>query len=133
MNTSSGAIIFFVFFSIFYIAILALMVVSMWKIYAKAGKPGWATLVPFYNILVLLEIVNKPWWWMLLMFIPYVGLIWGIWSINLLVKRFGKDEGFTVGCIFLPFVFFPILAFGNHQFQGEKIDKNIDIIDANLV
>lgn len=133
MDSNVGVIIFFVFFAIFYIAILVLLIVSMWKIYTKAGKPGWAAIVPFYNILVLLEIVKKPWWWMLLMIIPYIGVIWGIWAINLLVKSFGKDAAFTVGCLFLPFVFFPILAFGNHHYQGEQIDKDIDIIDANLV
>lgn len=88
-----------------------LLIVSYWKIFTKAGKPGWAVLIPIYSTLVLLEIIRKPWWWLLLMMIPGLNIIWAIWSINLLVKSFGKDEGFTVGCILLPYVFFPILAF----------------------
>jgi cellulose synthase/poly-beta-1,6-N-acetylglucosamine synthase-like glycosyltransferase len=126
-----GLLIAFIF--VIEIAVIAILTVSMWKIFEKAGKPGWAAIVPFYNILVLLEIVKKPWWWLLLMLIPYIGVIWGIWSLNLLVKSFGKDAGFTVGCLLLPFVFLPILAFGNHQYQGEHVDKNIDILDTNLV
>ncbi len=119
--------------SLFVIALVVLMIASMWKIFEKAGKPGWACIVPIYSQLVLLEIVKKPWWWILLMIIPYVGMIWGIWSINLLVKKFGKTEGFTVGCVFLPFVFFPILAFGDNEFQGEKTEESSEVIDTNLV
>lgn len=96
--------------------LLVLLIVSIWKIYEKAGQPGWACIVPIYSNLVLLQIVNKPWWWLLLMFIPYVGFIWSIWQVNLLSKRFGHDEGFTVGLILLPFIFYPILAFGESKY-----------------
>lgn len=104
---------------IIYLAIIVLMIVSMWKIYEKAGKPGWACIIPIYNIIVLLEIVGKPWWWLLLMlFLPGIGIIWVIWTINLLSKSFGKNEGFTVGLILLAIIFFPILGLGEAQYTG---------------
>ncbi len=101
-----------------YLAIVVLIIASMWKVYVKAGKPGWAAIVPIYNIIVLLEIVGKPWWWLFLMLIPYVGVIWGIWSVNLLSKSFGQGVGFTIGLLFLPFVFYPMLAFGDAEYKG---------------
>lgn len=104
---------------IIYLAIIVLMIVSIWKIYEKAGKPGWACIIPIYNFIVLLEIVGKPWWWLLLMmFLPGINLIWIIWTINLLSKSFGKTEGFTIGLIFLGFIFFPILGLGEAQYAG---------------
>jgi hypothetical protein len=103
---------------IIYVAILGLVLASMWTIFAKAGKPGWAALIPIYNLIVLLEIVGKPWWWLLLMVIPLVNVVFAVWTYNLLSKSFGKSEGFTVGLILLSFIFLPILAFGDAQYQG---------------
>src|SRR5258708_6986030 len=85
-----------------------LIYVSLWKIFTKAGKPGWAAIIPIYNIIVLLQIVGKPWYWLLLMCIPLLGIIWGIWTYNLLSKSFGKGVGFTLGLIFLSIIFFPV-------------------------
>jgi len=106
--------------AIFYVAIAVLMIVSMWKVFEKAGEPGWASIVPIYQTIVMLKIVGKPWWWLLLMFfIPVIGiLIWGIWMINLLSKSFGQGVGFTLGLIFLGFIFWPLLAFGDYTYQG---------------
>lgn len=88
-----------------------IVLVSYWILFEKAGKPGWAVLIPIYSTLVLLEIIRKPWWWLLLLLIPVLNVIWAIWAVNLFVKSFGKNEGFTIGCLLLPYVFFPILAF----------------------
>lgn len=107
---------------IIYLAIAIFLIAANWKIYEKAGKPGWAYLIPFYNIIVLLEIVGKPTWWLVLMFIPVVNVIFGIWMVNMLSLSFGKDTGFTLGLIFLPFIFFPILGFGDAQYQGPAGD-----------
>jgi hypothetical protein len=103
---------------IIYVAILGLVLASMWAIFAKAGKPGWAALIPIYNLIVLLEIVGKPWWWLLLMVIPLVNVVFAVWTYNLLSKSFGKSEGFTAGLILLSFIFLPILAFGDARYQG---------------
>ena len=95
------------------------MLAAMWTVYKKAGKPGWAFLIPIYNWLVLLEIVGKPWWWLLLFCIPGVNLVFIIWAINMLSKSFGKTEGFTIGLMVLPFIFYPILAFSKDiTYQG---------------
>lgn len=99
------------------LAVLALIIVSMWKIFTKAGKPGWAAIVPIYNVVVMLQIAGKPGWWVLLMFIPIVNLVIAIIAMIALAKNFGKGGGYVVGMIFLPFVFYPMLAFGDAQYQ----------------
>jgi len=95
-----------------------IMVISYWKIFTKAGKPGWAAIIPIYNVIVLLEIVGKPTWWIFLFLIPCVNFVFLIWTVNLLSKSFGQSEGFTVGLLLLGFIFYPILAFGNYRYQG---------------
>jgi hypothetical protein len=103
---------------IFYVAFIVLMVVSMWKIFTKAGKPGWAILIPIYNIIVMLEIVGKPWWFLLLMLLPIVNIVIGVWVTNLLSLSFGKDSGYTIGLILLSPVFIPLLGLGSAEYQG---------------
>lgn len=104
---------------LFFLGYLVLMVISLWKLFEKAGKEGWAALIPIYNLIVLLQIVGKPDWWALLMLLmPITHLIFLPWTYNMLSKSFGKDEGFTVGLILLGIVFFPVLAFGDAEYQG---------------
>lgn len=95
------------------LAISILLFVSMWKIYTKAGKPGWASIVPFYNVYVMCEIAGKEWWYMLLLFIPIVNIYASFVINDGLAKRFGKSTGFAIGLMFLPIIFFPILAFSS--------------------
>ena len=119
---------------IIYLGIIVLMIVSMWKIFTKAGKPGWAIFIPIYNAIVWLEIAKKPWWWIFLMLIPYIGMIWGIWALNMVVKNFGKDVGFTIGCIFLPFIFIPILGLGDAKYIGtDEAAGDPQVLDAGVV
>lgn len=100
------------------LVIVVLIFASLWKIFVKAGKPGWAALIPIYNTIVLLEIVGKPWWWILFMLVPIVNYVIIIWVTNLLSKSFGKGVGFTLGLIFLGVIFYPILGFGSATYQG---------------
>ena len=101
-----------------------LMIASMWKVYAKAGKPGWAALIPIYNLVVLLQIVRKPLWWIAMFFIPLVNFIFLILLYIELAKAFGKSGGFAAGLIFLAIIFFPILGFGSSQYvYGEAAPK----------
>lgn len=100
------------------IIITVIMVIAHWKIFEKAGKPGWAAIIPIYNIIVLLEIIGKPIWWIFLMIFPCTSFIFVIWATNLLSKSFGQSEGFTVGLLLLGVVFYPVLAFGNYQYLG---------------
>lgn len=103
---------------IVYLAFFVLIFAGYWKTFQKAGKPGWAAIVPIYNIIVMLEIARKPMWWILLLFVPLVNLVFLI-IINLEIgKAFGKGTGFGLGLAFLSFIFYPILGFGDAQYQG---------------
>ena len=93
-------------------------VVGMWRVYEKAGKPGWASLIPIYNYLVLVEIVGRPIWWFFLLFIPGVNAVIGVillWDLN---RSFGPSTGFFLGLVFLSAIFFPILGFGSARYLG---------------
>lgn len=115
---------------VFLLAIVIVMVASQWKIYTKAGKPGWACLVPIYNIVILLEIVKKPVWWLILLLIPIVNIIILIIVAIELAKAFNKSGGFAAGLILLPYVFYPILAFGSAQYAyGDKAQPTSDLLD----
>ena len=98
--------------------IAIIIIAARWRIFTKANQPGWACIVPIYNILILLRIIGKPWWWILLFCIPIVNIVFLVWATNLLSKSFGKGEWFTLGLIVLPFVFELILGFGEHEYIG---------------
>ncbi len=103
---------------VIYLAILVFYVAVGWKIFTKAGKPGWAVLIPIYSTIVHLEIIGKPWWWLLLLFIPIVGFVIAIIMVFETAKVFGQGVGFGFGLLFLGFIFAPILAFGSARYVG---------------
>jgi uncharacterized membrane protein YhaH (DUF805 family) len=105
-------------FWIFWLAFTILMIAACWKIFTKAGQPGWASIIPIYNLYIWCKIVGRPGWWILLMLIPFVNFIIGIILCIDLAKSFGKGVGFGLGLILLGVIFFPILGFGNAQYQG---------------
>ncbi len=98
------------------LGIAVLYLGAFWQVFTKAGEPGWAILVPFYNIYVLLKISGKPGWWMILMFIPIVNIVISILTYVGLAEGFGKGVGFTLGLILFPFIFIPILGFGSSTY-----------------
>lgn len=104
---------FFFPFGLVWLAIVGVMIVASWKIYVKAGQPGWASIVPVYNVIIMLQIVKKPTWWVILFFIPFVNVIIGLIVASKLAQAFGKGFGFTLGLILLPIIFYPILGFGS--------------------
>lgn len=106
---------------VFVIAVWVVMIASMWKVFEKAGKPGWAAIIPIYNAIILLEIVGKPIWWFFLFLIPVVNLIIAIMVLMDLAKSFGKSAGFAFGLLLLGFVFFPILGFGSARYLGPPV------------
>jgi len=114
--TMAAGLMGFIYF--FSLLVSILYIVSLWKIFAKAGKPGWASIVPIYNVIVMLEITGKPIWWIILLFIPVVNLVISIIVIVELANKFGKSGGFAVGLIFLPVIFYPILAFSDAKYIG---------------
>jgi len=114
-------VVFFVFLAVF--AIIG--IIALWRIFAKAGQPGWAVLIPFYNLVVLMRVAGLSGWWALaplIMIIPILGviayLVWIIWVWHRISVRFGQGVGFTVGLILLHPIFLLILAFGSAQYQA---------------
>ena len=97
------------------------MIASMWKVFVKAGEPGWAAIVPVYNLVVLLKITGKPLWWLAMFCIPFANLVVIVMIMIHLAKCFGKSAGFGVGLVVLGVVFFPVLAFGDARYQGPGI------------
>lgn len=104
-------------FGVTMLSFLVLMIAANWKVYGKAGKPGWGAIVPIYNVVLLLEIVNRPSWWILLLFVPVANFVVTIMLLVDLAKSFGKSVSFALGLIFLPFIFFPMLGFGSAEYQ----------------
>ena len=101
-----------------YLVIMVLVIAGMWKAFVKAGKPGWACLIPIYNVIVMLEIAGKPLWWIILLFIPFVNFVVLILVAIAIAEKFGKGVGFGIGLAFLPMIFYPILGFGDAQYRG---------------
>ena len=101
------------FGTIIWLALVVLMIASVWKIFTKAGRPGWASIVPIYNFIVMLQIAGKPLWFIVLFFIPFANIVAMILVYIGLARVFGKGGGFAAGMIFLPFIFFPMLAFSD--------------------
>jgi len=93
-----------------------LMIVAMWKVFTKAGQPGWASIIPIYNLYIWCKIVGRPAWWIILMLIPFVNIIILIILLVEIAKRFGKGVGFAIGMLILPFIFYPMLAFGDAKY-----------------
>ena len=100
-----------------YLLFLILMVASLWKVFSKAGQPGWASIVPIFNLYILCKVARMSGWWVVALIIPLVNFLALIpISINV-AKRFGKGAGFGIGLWLLPFIFYPILGFGDAQAQ----------------
>ena len=106
------------FGTILSLAVSVLAIVAMWKIFEKAGEPGWAAIIPFYNLYVLFKITWGNGWKFLLLLIPFAGIVFAIITIVKLAKAFGKSGGFAVGLIFLSIIFYCILAFDQSQYLG---------------
>ena len=103
-----------------FIAGTLFVTVASWVLYVKADQPGWAMIIPFYNLYVMLEIAGRPGWWVILWFIPIpiiqiilmVIMYWGV------AQNFGKGVGYTIGLFFLSPIFIPLLAFGDAEYEG---------------
>jgi len=122
INTWSilGIVFIWIFVSIIYLGLIALSIISMWKIFVKAGKPGWASIIPFYNFIIELEILGRPWWFILLMFVPVANFVVSVIITFDFARVFGKSTGFGFGLFFLPIIFYPILAFSDATYIGPQ-------------
>ncbi len=102
------------------LALVVFLIAAFWKVFTKAGEPGWAAIVPIYNIIVLLKICGKPLWWIILFLIPVVNFVIALLVSISLAKSFGKGTGFGIGLFLLGFIFYPVLAFGDAKYQGPQ-------------
>lgn len=98
--------------------IAVILIAALWKVFSKAGQPGWAAIIPIYNCYILCKVAGRPGWWVILMLIPFVNFIIAIILCIDVAKNFGKGVGFGLGLAFLGFIFFPILGFGSATYQG---------------
>ncbi len=105
------------------LALSIFSIICMWRIFVKAGKPGWASIVPIYNTIVLLDICGLQWWYLLLMLIPIVNIVILILMYVKLAEVFGRSGGFAIGLIFLNIIFMAILAFGPASYN--KIPEKV--------
>jgi hypothetical protein len=100
-----------------FIAFSLILIIGVWKVFVKGGQPGWACLIPIYNLYCLIKIAGKEWWWLLLFLVPLVNIAVAIMLAIAISRNFGKGGGFAVGLIFLPWIFYPILGLGAAPYQ----------------
>jgi hypothetical protein len=103
---------------IIYIAVIVLVIAGFWKVFTKAGEAGWKSIIPIWNIIVLLRIIGRPLWWIILLIIPLVGFVISAIIAQDVAKSFGRGVGFGVGLWLLSPIFYPILGFGQSQYKG---------------
>jgi hypothetical protein len=105
--------------TIIYLAFIVFAVVVMWKVFVKAGQPGWAAIIPIYNIYVWLKVAGRPGWWLILFLIPIVNIVMALIVSMDISKSFGKDSVFgVVGLWLFSLIGYAILAFGGAQYRG---------------
>ncbi|HWP22544.1 MAG TPA: DUF5684 domain-containing protein [Candidatus Cryosericum sp.] len=100
------------------LAIAVLAIIGMWKIFEKAGEPGWAAIIPFYNAYVLFKITWGSGWMFLLLLIPIANIVIYIITMVKLARAFNRSGGFAVGLIFLSVIFYCILGFDTSAYVG---------------
>lgn len=105
-------------FLLIYLAVILAVIIGGWKMFEKAGQPGWGILIPILNMYFMCKIAGRPGWWVILMFIPIVSIIIAVILMVDIAKSFGQGIGFALGLIFLGFIFIPILGFGSAEYQG---------------
>ena len=107
---------------IVYLAILVVVIAGIWRAFEKAGAPGWAAIIPIYNYYVMVKMAGKEGWWVILIFIPLVNIVVAFIVSIEIAKNFGKSTGFGVGLVLLSFVFWPILGFGDAEWEVEPVN-----------
>ena len=110
-SSSSGAVVL-----VLYLAVVIFYVTAGWKVFVKAGEPGWGIIVPFYNLYLVCKIAGRPEWWLILFFIPLVNIVFGLIIAMDIAKAFSKSSGFGIGLWLLGFIFVPILGYGSAQY-----------------
>lgn len=114
-----------------WLAIVVVIIAGMWKVFEKAGQPGWAVLIPFYNAYILLKIAGRPAWWLLLLLIPLVNVVIGVIVAIDVAKSFGQSGVFGFLLLFLlGFIGYPLLGFGDARYIGPSANPNRRVVPA---
>ena len=103
----------------FYLAVVILAIAGLWKMFEKGGQAGWKAIIPIYNYIVLLELIGRPIWWVILLFVPVVDIV--IWFIMCLdtAKSYSRGTGTAIGLFFLAPIFFIVLGFSSDaEYKG---------------
>ncbi|TWP53203.1 signal peptidase I [Lentzea tibetensis] len=101
------------------LAFAVLVIAGLWKIFSKAGQPGWGAIIPIYNVYLMLKVAGRPGWWLILFIIPIVNIFVSLIVAIDMAKSFGKGAGFGVlGLWLFTFVGYPMLGFGDSRYQG---------------
>ena len=117
-GTSGGALVGSAMMIVM-LAIVALFVIAWWRVFVKAGQPGWAVLIPIYNLYILLKIAGKPGWWILLLLIPLVNIVIIAVVAIAVAKSFGQSAAFGLILLFLlGGIGYLMLGFGNYRYAG---------------
>jgi len=104
---------------IVYLALAVLTIAGLWKMFEKAGQQGWMAIIPILNIYIMVKIAGKEGWWVILFFIPCVNIVVSFIVHIALAEKYGKGVGYGVGMTLLPVIFYPLLGFGDAQYQGD--------------
>jgi hypothetical protein len=116
---ASSAGVFVGTWLVIWIVAAILAIAGMWATFQKAGKPGWAAIIPFYNIYVLLKVAGRPGWWLILLLIPFINIIFSLIVSVDVAKAFGKDAVFgVIGLWLFSIIGYLILGFGDATYHG---------------
>ena len=131
-NVAGGFLLGGVIMWIIGMAVGVFLIISMWKLFTKAGRKGWAAIVPVYSIIVMLEIAELPMWYLALFLIPFAN-IYAMFKVYIeIAHKFGKSTGFGVGMVFLSIVFIPMLAFGKDEYKGGNAINLNNLNNSNI-
>lgn len=108
-------------FVVIYLAVVLLVIAGTWTMFAKAGQPGWAAIIPIYNLYVFCKVAQRPGWWLILLLIPILDIVFFLIVSVDIAKYFGKGTGFGIGVWLLPFIFIPVLGFGSAQYRAASL------------
>jgi hypothetical protein len=110
LASGGGGILFLI-----YLAVWIVNIVGYWIVFRKADQPGWAAIIPIYSTIVLLRVVGRPWWWLLLLWLPPLYVI-----VYLdLAKSFRRSLWFGIWmAMFLSIILVPVIAFGASRYHG---------------
>jgi hypothetical protein len=119
LAAAGGLLAFSGVMMLFMLAIMVVVILGFWKVFEKAGQPGWAAIVPIYNAYILLKIIGRPAWWLVLFMIPLVNIAIALIVALDVAKSFGQSQAFGIVMLFLLMgIGYLVLGFGNYRYIG---------------